>query len=84
MAGDYRVFVHFEALQTLPSSGARRRAVVEFLQMLGGIAYLGGDLVVEDPRTGRPFQMTQRGFALTWWIDAPVGEVKVVDIAVVG
>ncbi len=81
MAKDYRVFVHFEALETLPKSGKRRAAVVQHLQSLGQIAHLGGDYVVKDPRTGRPFNVTEvAGYAITWWIDAPVGEVKVVDI----
>lgn len=82
MAKGYRVFVHFEALESLPKSGKRRTAVIQHLQIIGQIACLGGDYVVEDPQTGRPFNVTEvAGYAITWWIDAPVGELKVVDIA---
>ena len=81
MAKQYRVFVHLEALEILPKSGKRRAAVINHLQILGEIAHLGGDYVLKDPETGRPFNVTEvAGFAITWWIDAPVSEVKVVDI----
>ncbi len=81
MAKNYRVFVHLNALGILPKSGKRRAAVIEHLQILGQIAHLGGDYEVNDPETGRPFKVTEvAGYAITWWIDVPVGEVKVVDI----
>jgi hypothetical protein len=31
MAKDYRVFVHFEALDALPKTGKRRTAVIHFV-----------------------------------------------------
>ena len=81
MAKEYRVFVHLKALDTLPGSGKRRAAVVAHLQILGQIAHLGGDYTIIDPETRRPFNVTEvAGYAITWWIDVPVGEVKVVDI----
>ncbi len=81
MARDYRVYVHFEALEVLPRTGKRRTAVVSFLQILGKIAHLGGDYSRTDPETARPYEVTEvAGFAVTWWIDAPADEVKVVDI----
>ena len=81
MAKEYRVVVHLKALDILPRSGRRRAAVVGHLQILGQIAHHGGDFTVEDSQTGRPFNVTEvAGYAITWWIDAPVGEVKVVDI----
>lgn len=81
MGESYRVFVHFGALEALPRSGQRRVRVLSFLKELGEIAYLGGDYVRHDPETGRPYQVSViAGFAVTWWIDSPVREVKVVDI----
>ena len=81
MARDYRVYAYFEALRVLPQTGRRRAAVVSFLQALGKIAHLGGDYTRIDPDTGRPYEVTEvAGFAVTWWIDAAVDEVKVVDI----
>lgn len=81
MPKEYRVVIDFEALNALPKSGRRRDEVVEFLRGLGGFAHLGGDFQLTDPETRRDFEVTVlRGFAITWWIDAPVNEVKVVDI----
>lgn len=81
MARDYRVFVHLEALDSLPKTGKRRTALIGFLSILGDIAHLGGDYTRKDPETGRPFNVSEvAGYAVTWWIDAPVYEVKVVDI----
>ncbi|MCH7226428.1 hypothetical protein [Haloferula sp. A504] len=81
MARDYKVYAHVDALGLLPRTGRRRAAVLGFLQVLGKIAHLGGDYRRTDPETGRPYEVTEvAGFAVTWWIDAPVGEVKVVDI----
>lgn len=81
MTRDYRVFVHLESLEALPASGARRNAVVRFLRDLGSIAHLGGDFQVTDPVTSRRLQVSHvGGFAITWWIDGPAYEVKVVDV----
>lgn len=81
MARDYKVYAHVEALELLPRTGKRRTAVLGFLQVLGKIGHLGGDYRRADPETGKSYEVTEvAGFAVTWWIDAPVGEVKVVDI----
>lgn len=81
MVRPYRVYVHLEALEALPKSGPRRAAVIAYIQSLENLAHLGGDYSREDPETGRPFTVSEvAGFAITWWIDAPVHEVKVVDI----
>ena len=81
MARDYSVYVHFEALEVLPQRGRRRSVVLSYLGILGKIAHLGGDYVRKDPETGRPYEVTEvAGFAVTWWIDAPADEVKIVDI----
>ena len=81
MARDYRVVIDLEALDSLPRSGKRREAVIDFMRGLGKFAYLGGDFKLSDPETRRPFEVSVvAGFAITWWIDAPVNNVKVIDI----
>lgn len=78
---DYAVCIHLEALEVLPKSGKRREQVIDFIRHLGPIAHLGGDFQTTDPESGRPMEVTEvGGYALTWWIDGPVREVKVVDI----
>lgn len=81
MAGNYRVLLDIEAIEALPKSGHRRQSVLSFIKGLSQFAHLGGDFEVSDPEARRSFQVTTvAGFAITWWIDAPVSEVKVVDI----
>jgi hypothetical protein len=81
MAEDYKVFVHMDVLGILPKSGARRKSVLEFLASLGSFAHLGGDYQEKDPENGRPVEVSLvAGYALTWWVDAPVREVKLVQI----
>jgi hypothetical protein len=81
MSRDYRVLIDFEALDSLPRTGKRRTDIISFLRSLGTHAYQGGDFQLRDAQTQRIFEVTVlRGYAITWWIDAPVNEVKVIDI----
>ena len=81
MPRDYRVLIDFEVLEALPRSGRRRNDLVTFLRSLGSFAHEGGDFQLKDPQTLRTFEVSVLcGFAVTWWIDAPVNEVKVIDI----
>jgi hypothetical protein len=85
VARDYRVYVHQEALALLPKTGRRRDSVLRFLANLAQFAHLGEDFEAVDSETGRVVQVTEvSGYAITWWIDGPVREVKVVDITPTG
>jgi len=77
----YRVLIDLDALASLPRSGKRRGTVLGMLAGLSDNADLGGDFEISDPETTRPFQVScVAGFAITWWIDHPVLEVKIIDI----
>lgn len=77
----YRVLIDLEAFDSLPRSGKRREAVFALISGLSDHAEIGGDFEVSDPMTARPFQVSLiAGFAVTWWIDYPAVEVKVIDI----
>lgn len=81
MTPTYRVLIDLDALASLPLTGKRRSAVLGMLAGLTDNADLGGDFNIIDPETSRPFQVTcVAGFAITWWIDHPVLEVKIIDI----
>jgi hypothetical protein len=81
MTPAYRVLIDLDALVSLPRSGRRRGAVLGMLARLSENADLGGDFEINDPETSRPFQVScVAGFAITWWIDHPVLEVKIIDI----
>jgi hypothetical protein len=81
MTPAYRVLMDLDALASLPRSGNRRAKVLGMLAGLSENADLGGDFEINDPETSRPFQVScVAGFAITWWIDHPVLEVKIIDI----
>lgn len=81
MTPSYRVLIDLDALASLPRSGRRRDRVLEMLIGFSDNADQGGDFEINDPETSRPFQVScVAGFAITWWIDHPVLEVKIIDI----
>lgn len=81
MAANYQVYINSEVIQALPKSGKRRERLLHFITDLQNIAVEGGDFTLIDPETNRPFQVSILvGFAITWWIDEPVREVKIVDL----
>lgn len=84
MRRNLNVLVDVDALDVLPSSGKKRAAVIGFIRGLVDNGYLKGDFQVRDPETDRSFEVSSvAGYAVTWWLDAAVGEVKVVDIRAV-
>jgi len=81
MRRDPRVLVNLDALARLSASGKRRNEVIDFLKALQSTADFPGDFHVTDPESHRPFQVNLvAGYAITWWTDDPVNEIKVVDI----
>ncbi len=81
MTPAYRVLMDLDALASLPRLGRRRGTVLGMLARLSESADLGGDFEINDPETSRSFQVScVAGFAITWWIDHPVLEVKIIDI----
>lgn len=81
MIPTYRVLIDLDALDSVPRSGKPRVAIFALISGLSDHAEIGGDFEVSDPDTSRPFQVSLiAGFAVTWWIDHPVLEVKVIDI----
>ena len=81
MPSEYQVVIVLDALEVLPRTGKRRTSVIKFMQGLKDFAFMGGDFQVKDPETHRSFEVSLvSGYAVTWWIDAPVNKVMVVDI----
>lgn len=82
MSHKYRVFVHAESLGILPRSGKRREAVFSFFEYLELNHGEEGDVSFIDPESRRTyFVSTVSGYTITWWVDSPVKEIKVVKIS---
>ncbi len=77
----FRLFVHFASLENLPRSGFKRDQVEAFLVGLTHHADAGGDYKDIEPKSAREVWVSEvAGYLISWWIDSPAWEVKVVDI----
>jgi hypothetical protein len=76
----YQVYINQEALVSAPRSGPARKAVMDFVRSLASDPYSHGDFAEQD-EVGRTVQVKIVGrFAITFWADHAVAEVKVTHI----
>jgi hypothetical protein len=76
----YAVFINELALATAPRSGPQREAIMKFIRSLADNPNSPGDFVEKDP-VGRTVQVKVIGrYAITFWADHAVSEIKVTHI----
>ena len=76
----YAVFIHEQALAAVPKSVATAREVMAFIRRLADNPNTQGDFSEQD-ETGRAIQVKIVGrYAVTFWPDHSVCEVKVTHI----
>jgi hypothetical protein len=76
----YRVLITVDVLHLQRPSRTQRDAILAFLHRLNANPYTEGDYIESD-ETGRPGQIKViRQYALTYWSDHAVCEVKVTKI----
>jgi len=81
MARDYNVIIDLDAVESLPKSGKRREEVIAYLRWLSGAVRIRGDIRFQDEFSQRTYEVSLiAGFAITWWLDAPIESIRVVDI----
>ncbi len=74
------VYLHFGLLDAVPKSGSQRRKIMAFINGLRNEPYTRGDFTDRDVSL-RERQIKIIGdYAVTFWFDAPVQIVMVVDI----
>lgn len=76
----YQVFINLAALDTAPRSGMRRIRVMRFIYSLAENPFCAGDFSETDEAGTKVFVKIIEGFAITFWADHPVSEVKVTHI----
>ena len=77
----YRVLIDVDCLDAIPKSGKRRDEVLSFCSDLANLLYDASDFQIKEPETLRVVEVSLRhGFIITWWIDAPVRRVIIIDI----
>lgn len=76
----YEVYMHLDLLDSVPKSGVHRRKIMDFIYSLGDHPDTRGDYTDNDARL-RERQIKIIGdYAITFWLDAPVRIVMVVDV----
>ena len=76
----YAVFINEQALATVPRSGIQREQVMKFIRSLADQPNTAGDFKETD-NSGRVVQVKVIGrYAITFWADHAVAEVKVTHI----
>ncbi len=74
------VYIHLELLEVVPTRGDQRRMIMQFIRSLAQAPDTPGDFTDRD-NTLRTRQVKIIGqYAVTYWLDAPIRTVMVVDI----
>lgn len=75
-----QVYLHADLLSAMPRSASQRKRIMEFIRQLRDAPETRGDVTDRD-ETQRIRQIKIIGdHAITYWHDAPVNTVMVVDI----
>jgi hypothetical protein len=77
----YEVYLHEKVLECAPRSGSSRRRVMDFVRSLASDPFQKGDYEDSDPAGHRVGVKLVGRYAVTFFVDHAVGEVKVVNIA---
>ena len=73
-------YVHWDVISSIPRRSPKRRQVIEFIKNLGEVSHLGGDYQEYDEVEQRLCEVSIiGGLELTWWIDDPVNQVKIIQ-----
>jgi hypothetical protein len=76
----YAVYINEQALATAPRSGVERDRVMKVIHSLAANPNTAGDFTEKD-HAGRTVQVKLIGrYAITYWADHPVSEIKITHI----
>lgn len=76
----YQVYLHSEALDSLPKSGKQRRLITDFQLHLQNHPDTKGDYTEKD-QSLRVYQVKFIGsYAVSYWLDAPVRIVMITGV----
>ena len=76
----HEIYVHLELLDAIPKSGLQRRKIMDFIRHLRDFPDTRGDFVDRDSSLRERQIKVVGDYAVTYWLDAPVKIVMVVDI----
>jgi len=76
----YEVYVHSALLESVPKSGSQRARIMDFIRSLREHPDTRGDFTDKDASLRERQIKIVGDCAVTFWLDAPVRIVMVVDI----
>ena len=76
----HEVYLHLDLLDRVPKRGEQRRKIMEFIHNLRENPNARGDFTDKDASLCERQIKVVGDFAITYWLDAPVGIVMIVDI----
>jgi hypothetical protein len=76
----YEVYMHFSLLDSVPKSGIQRRKIIDFIFSLREHPEIPADFVDKDASLRERQIKIVGDYAITYWVDAPVRAVMVVDV----
>ena len=78
--GRFKIFINYDVLEEVPKSGKTRAEILRFIESLAEKPLNSGDFDEIDD-VGRPvYTKIIRKYAITYWPDTPVKEVKIIRI----
>jgi hypothetical protein len=76
----HEVYVHLGLLDSVPKGGIQRRKIMDFIYSLRELPDTRGDFTDKDASLRERQIKIVGDYAITYWLDAPVRIVMVVDI----
>ena len=73
----YKVFINLDILSEVPASGKAREQILNFIKSLADDPFQSGDYSDIDDVGRTIFTKIVASYAITYWADSPVREVKV-------
>ena len=77
----YKIFLHVDLLDAMPSKGKKREQIFQFLRLLANTPLLPGDYADRDETLRvRQVKIVGGDHAITYWVDDPAKTVMVVGV----
>jgi hypothetical protein len=76
----HEVYLHFGLLDSVPRSGGQRRKIMDFIYSLRDHPDTRGDFTDKDASLRERQIKIVGDYAVTFWLDAPVRIIMIVDV----
>ena len=77
----YELYLHIGVLDSVPKAGTQRRRILDFIRHLREHPDTCGDFTDKDASLRERQIKVVGDYAITFWLDAPVKIIMVVDVS---